>query len=281
MVREDGQAALLPVVGAGGTPAHSRRRQTTAGALSGPRSHRVRLLVPAELPRNPGPGNVRLISPRRSTVMKHLSLCLIACAVCPAQIPPPVTVPEGIALEANIAYDRFPDTRLDVMYPKAQSKERRPGVIMFHGGGWIRSTKETMMNSFCLPYLERGFVVANVEYRVASETPAPAAANYALNAAKWFFDRAGKYNVDQARIVVTGASAAGHLALMVGMTPASAGLGPALPIAAIINGYGVTDVADLLDGPHRQGFALECLPAQHERSDLSRRPSPPTHVRKR
>ena len=80
--------------------------------------------------------------------MKHLSLCLIACAVCPAQIPPPVTVPEGIALEANIAYDRFPDTRLDVMYPKAQSKERRPGVVMFHGGGWIRSSKETMMNSF-------------------------------------------------------------------------------------------------------------------------------------
>ena len=105
--------------------------------------------------------------------MKYLSLCLIACAVCPAQIPPPVTVPDGIALEANIAYDRFPDTRLDVMYPKAPSKEKRPGVIMFHGGGWIRSTKETMMNSFCLPYLERGFVVANVEYRVAERGARP------------------------------------------------------------------------------------------------------------
>src|SRR5260370_17838951 len=148
MVREDGQAALLPVVGAGGTPAHSRRRQTTAGALSGPRSHRVRLLVPAELPRTPGPGNVRLISPRRSTVMKHLSLCLIACAVCPAQIPPPVTVPEGIALEANIAYDRFPATRLDVMYPKAQSKERRPGVSMLRGGRCPPTPTSTSTQSF-------------------------------------------------------------------------------------------------------------------------------------
>lgn len=211
--------------------------------------------------------------------MKHLPLLLIACAVCPAQAPTPVTVPDGIALEANIAYDRFPTTRLDVLYPKAPSKETRPGVIMFHGGGWIRSTKETMMDSFCLPYLERGFVVANVEYRVAGAAPAPAAVNDALHAAKWFFDRAASYHVDQARIVVTGASAGGHLALMVGMTPASAGLGPAIPIAAIVNGYGVSDVADLLDGPHRQSFAAQWLPEQSGRSDLAKRLSPLTYVR--
>ena len=185
-----------------------------------------------------------------------------------------------MALEANIPYDAFPDTRLDILYPKAPSTQKRPGVIMFHGGGWIRSTKETMMQSFCLPYLERGFVVANVEYRVAGAAPAPAAVNDALNAAKWFFDRAGKYNVDPARIVVTGASAGGHLALMVGMTPASAGLGPAIPIAAIVNGYGVTDVADLLDGPHRQSFAARWLPEQAGRSDLARRLSPLMYVRK-
>jgi uncharacterized protein (TIGR02246 family) len=67
---------------------------------------------------------------------------------------------------------------------------------------------------------------------------------------------------------------------MVGMTPASAGLGPAIPIAAIVNGYGVTDVADLLDGPHRQSFAVEWLPEQAGRGDLARRLSPLTYVRK-
>jgi acetyl esterase/lipase len=211
--------------------------------------------------------------------MKRLSLFLAAWVCCPAQTPPPVTVPDGIVLEANVAYDRFPDTRLDVMYPKASSKEKRPGVIMFHGGGWIRSTKETMMDAFCLPFLERGFVVANVEYRVAGAATAPAAVTDALNAAKWFFDHAGKYNVDPARLVVTGASAGGHLALMVGMTPASAGLGPAIPIAAIVNGYGVTDVADLLDGPHRQSFAAQWLPEQTGRGDLAKRLSPLTYVR--
>jgi uncharacterized protein (TIGR02246 family) len=208
----------------------------------------------------------------------RLSLLLLATALW-GQTPPPVTVPDSIALEANIPYDRYPTTLLDVMYPKAQPSGKRPGVIMFHGGGWIRSTKETMMQSFCLPYLERGFVVANVEYRVASAAPAPAAVNDALRAAKWFLDHADRYHVDPARIVVTGASAGGHLALMVGMTPASANLGPAIPVAAIVNGYGVTDVADLLAGPHHQAFATEWLPEQPGRLDLAARLSPLTYVR--
>ena len=160
---------------------------------------------------------------RMACHLKRLSLLPIVCAACLAETPPPVTVPDSVALDANIAYDRFPDTRLDVMYPKAPSPQNRPGAIMFHGGGWIRSSKETMMDAFCLPYLERGFVVANVEYRVAGAALAPSAVNDALRAARWFFDHAGQYHVDRTRIVVTGASAGGHLALMVGMTPASAG----------------------------------------------------------
>lgn len=68
--------------------------------------------------------------------------------------------------------------------------------------------------------------------------------------------------------------------LMVGMTPASAGLGPSIPIAAIVNGYGVSDVTALLDGPHRQSFAVQWLPEQPGRIDLAKRLSPLTYVRK-
>ena len=68
------------------------------------------------------------------------------------------------------------------MYPKAVSDEKRPGVIVFHGGGWVQSTKETTMNALCLPFLAQGFVVCNVEYRVArlgaSPAEAPAASKY-------------------------------------------------------------------------------------------------------
>ena len=133
-------------------------------------------------------------------------------------------------MEANIQYDQYPDTVLDVMYPTAHSDAKRPGVVVFHGGGWIQSNKESTMNALCLPYLSQGFVVCNVEYRCAnsgqSPAKAPAAVVDSLNATKWFVDHADKYNMDVDRLVITGASAGGHLALMVGMVTPEAQLGP-------------------------------------------------------
>jgi acetyl esterase/lipase len=168
------------------------------------------------------------------------------------------------------------------MGPRADAEQKRPGVVVFHGGGWVQSTKETTMNALCLPYLEQGFVVCNVEYRVAhlSESPAkgPAAVVDALKAAKWFFDHAAKYNVDENRLVVTGASAGGHLALMVGMATPAAKLWPTVRFAAIVNEFGPTDVCDLIE--RGTGFAVEWLPEQEGRMELAKRLSPITYVRK-
>jgi acetyl esterase/lipase len=208
-----------------------------------------------------------------------LSISCFAQATAPTRTP--VGVPDTIALEANISYDQFPDTVLDVMYPKAASPAKRPCVVVFHGGGWIQSNKESTMNALCLPYLAQGFVVCNVEYRVAnigaSPAKAPAAVTDSLNATKWFVDHADKYNMDVNRLVITGASAGGHLALMVGMVTPEAKLGPAFKVAAIVNCYGPTDVNDLL----RRGtsFAKTWLPEQAGREELATRLSPMTYVR--
>jgi acetyl esterase/lipase len=63
----------------------------------------------------------------------------------------PVTVPDTVALEANIPYDQYADTVLDIMYPKEPPKEKRPCVVVFHGGGWVHSDKESTMSALCLP----------------------------------------------------------------------------------------------------------------------------------
>lgn len=194
----------------------------------------------------------------------------------PVTYPP---LPEWISIQRDIHYDRYPGTVLDVLQPKSSGDDRAPGVIVFHGGGWVHTGKETTYRSLCLPYLERGFVVANVEYRVASQATAPAAVSDALNATRWFFKHARQYHVDPRRIVVTGGSAGGHLALMVGMTPKLAHLGPVSPVAAVIDGYGITDAVDLLNGPHRQFWADDWIPAGPERVELARRVSPMTYVR--
>jgi len=189
-------------------------------------------------------------------------------------------IPDSVSIEANIPYDRYKETVLDILQPKAPSKEKRPGVIVIHGGGWVGGTKESQIQSTCLRYVEKGFVCANVEYRLARAATAPAAVMDVLNAAHWFESNAKKYNVDTKRIVVTGDSAGGHLSLMVGMTPKSAKLGPPAKVVAVVNFYGITDVADQLGGPHRQDYAVTWVPEQQGRLELATRVSPMTYVRK-
>ena len=218
-------------------------------------------------------------------VIVILSMPSLAQTTAPVELPPrtPVKVPDTVTLEANIPYDKYADTVLDIMYPKAQSTEKRPCVVVFHGGGWVHSDKESTMSALCLPYLEQGFVVCNVEYRCGnnwgrSPANAPAAVVDSLNATKWFVDHADKYNLDLNRLVSIGASAGGHLALMVGMVTPEAKLGPVVKVAAIVNCYGPTDVNDLLQ--RRTSWAVQWVPEQEGREALATRLSPMTYVRK-
>jgi acetyl esterase/lipase len=183
-------------------------------------------------------------------------------------------------MEANIRYDKYPETVLDILQPKAPALGNRPGVIVIHGGGWIEGDKESTLDRYCRPFIRQGFVVANVEYRLAKAAPAPAAVSDVLQAALWFHDHAAQYKVDANRILVAGSSAGGHLALIVGMTPASAGLGPSVKIAAVIDFFGIADVADQLAGPNARNYAAQWIPEQSNRMELARRMSPATYVRK-
>jgi acetyl esterase/lipase len=188
-------------------------------------------------------------------------------------------------MEANIRYDKYPETVLDILQPSAPALANRPGIIVIHGGGWIQGDKEMMLDQYCLPLIRHGFVVANVEYRLARAAPAPAAVSDVLQAAEWFHDHAAKYKVDPNRILVTGGSAGGHLALMVGMTPASANLGAnpgrTIKIAGVIDFFGIADVADQLAGPNARDYAAQWIPErQPDRLELARQMSPATYVRK-
>jgi acetyl esterase/lipase len=183
-------------------------------------------------------------------------------------------------MEANIRYDQYPETVLDIVQARAPALKNRPGIIVIHGDGWVQGDKERMLETFCAPFAAHGFVVANVEYRLAKAATAPAAVNDVLKAARWFRDHAADYKVDPNQILVTGGSAGGHLALMVGMLPESAGFGASIKIAGIIDFYGIADVPDQLEGPNQRQYAVTWVPEQPDRMDLARRLSPITYVRK-
>jgi acetyl esterase/lipase len=134
-----------------------------------------------------------------------------------------------------------------------------------------------------------GWNVVNVEYRLARISHAPAAVEDCLCALKWVVSHASEYHIDPSKLVVTGDSAGGHLALMTGMTPEDAGLDRQCPanrpdvalpkVAAIIDWYGITDVADLLQGPNRKTYAVAWLGSVPDREEIARRVSPLTYVR--
>jgi len=69
------------------------------------------------------------------------------------------------------------------------------------------------------------------------------------------------------------------------MIPQSAGLdrqcpGQDLPkVATIVNFYGITDVADLLDGPNMKSYAVAWLGSRPDRVEVAKRVSPLTYVR--
>jgi acetyl esterase/lipase len=136
-----------------------------------------------------------------------------------------------------------------------------------------------------IPFLEMGFAVANVEYRLTSQAPAPAAVEDARCAVRWLAAHAAKHHFDTTRFVLYGGSAGAHLALLAGMLRASDGLdGPCAAepeprIAAIIDHFGITDVRQLIAGPDRRHWAADWIGARPDREALARRLSPLTYVR--
>lgn len=195
--------------------------------------------------------------------------------------PKPPVIPQTVKVTADVRYGENPQNLLDILEPVAPARGSRPGAIVIHGGGWIGGCRAWVAEHVCLRFVEKGFVVANVEYRVAHAAKAPAGVVDVLQAARWFVQNASRYGVDRKRIVVTGDSAGGHLALMVGMTPDSAGFGPGVRVRAVVNFFGITDVNDQLGGPNLRSYTVQWIPDEPGRSELARRVSPLTYVRKR
>lgn len=195
------------------------------------------------------------------------------------------------------------DLKLDVYLPPlppgvaANSRPAVPVVVEIHGGGWIAGTKEGSQLTV-LPFLQMGFAAVNVEYRLAKVALAPAAVEDCRCALRWVLRNARRYGFDTSKIVVTGGSAGGHLALTTGMLPASAGLDREcvaggtpnagwedageqgeMKVAAIVNWFGITDVPAMLDGPEGRGYAVQWFGSLPNREEIARRVSPMTYVR--
>jgi acetyl esterase/lipase len=188
------------------------------------------------------------------------------------------------------------ELKLDLYQPSGL-RGPNPTVLFFHLGGWTQGTKEAGMMSL-LPWMDMGFSVLNVEYRLTSAAFAPAAVEDARCALRWVYRNQKQYNLDVTKIVTTGQSAGGHLAMTTALLPASAGMDDTCPgdrnggasntvpnnidemkVAAIVDQYGVADVNELLKNPNMRSWALAWLGSVSNREELARLVSPTTYIK--
>jgi len=203
----------------------------------------------------------------------------------PAQTPWATDIGARYWVQPDIVYTTANNTplKLDVWY-QHDINTPQPTLVYIHGGGWIFGSKETSVLQF-LPFLEKGWRVVNVEYRMASNSLAPAAVEDTRCALRWAFQNAKQWNFDTGKIVLMGHSAGGHLSLITGMLPDKSPLDnrcygdEKLNVAAIINWYGITDVNDIIQGKNLKNYAMMWMGAQPNAAEIARSVSPLTYVR--
>lgn len=126
-----------------------------------------------------------------------------------------------------------------VFRPAGAATGRLPGVIAFHGGGWVLGDLESH-EPVCRALANRsGAVVVSVDYRLAPEHPFPAAVEDAWEATLWIAEHGRELGIDTTRLAVQGDSAGANLAAVVSLMARDAGA-PELRGQLLV--YPVTDL---------------------------------------
>lgn len=85
-----------------------------------------------------------------------------------------------------------------------------PGMLLVHGGGWERRSRDDMTR-LARYYVGKGYVVMNASYRFAPEAKYPAQVYDLQQAMHWLHREALELQLDTQRIAAFGYSAGAHL----------------------------------------------------------------------
>lgn len=165
------------------------------------------------------------------------------------------------SLTACSGFCQSPEITLDVVYGHADGVDLKldlarprcgtgpfPAVVCIHGGAWQGGSK-TDFRGQIKQFAENGYVAASVEYRMAPAHKWPAEIEDVKCSVRYLRAHAGELNIDPDWIFVTGASAGGHLALLLGLTDPKDGLEgsggypeQSSRVRAVANFFGPTDM---------------------------------------
>jgi acetyl esterase/lipase len=179
--------------------------------------------------------------------------------------------------------------RLDV-YPPRTPATASPLIVWIHGGAWRSGSKDKIPVE---RWLEHGFTIASVDYRLSPVARFPAQVHDIKAAIRFLRAEASRFQVDPQRIVIAGNSAGGHLAALVGVSRGVAALegkvGTALDqdssVQAIVSFYGASNLQSILGQSTAHGLSVRVPALQlllgglpDQQVELARLASPTVHV---
>lgn len=113
----------------------------------------------------------------------------------------------------------------------------RPAILWLHGGALIFGDRTTIAPEQVDLYLQAGYVVVAVDYRLAPEASLTDIVEDVADSWLWLRERGPRlFNIDPDRMAVVGHSAGGYLALMAGFRAKPAP-------RALVTFYGYGDIA--------------------------------------
>lgn len=229
---------------------------------------------------------------RHQIILTLLSVILVSTLGFSQNNPVMDIFPKGTTLHGNVAYNNDTLTKhlLDIYLPP-NVKGKVPLVIFIHGGGWLGNDKYAdigYMKKTVAEIVSRGFALAPIDYRFATQAIFPAQIQDCNRAISFLVDNADKYNLDKKRIAVMGFSAGGHLASLTGLSKNNnvenffmAGTNKSFTFKAVIDFYGPAELVlfpGANDPKSPESLLIGATPLS--RPDLAKAASPVTYVDK-
>jgi acetyl esterase/lipase len=155
----------------------------------------------------------------------------------PQRASPVGTGSEATFSKATYTYKRVGECDIKADVYRRPGKDFRAAIVWIHGGALIFGDRSTLRPDQLQRYLQAGYAVVSIDYRLAPETKLPEILEDLGDAYQWVREKGPElFWIDRDRIALVGNSAGGYLTLMAGfsVTPHP---------KALVSFYGYGDIA--------------------------------------
>jgi len=168
---------------------------------------------------------------------------LLACqSETPAAAPLPYTAAQTLT---NVSYRKDSAQRMDIYLPAGRDSASTKALILIHGGGWNGGDKRDF-SGYIAAFQKRmpDYAIFNINYRLVNGGNLfPAQENDVKAAMEHITSGSAYYGINSSKIVLLGASAGAHLALLQAYKYASP------KVSAVVDFFGPTDLLAMYQKP--------------------------------